>query len=62
MKGAIAKAEQLKEEYGNAFIPQQFDNPSNPEIHRGYNSKGNRRSDRQERLIYSLHQLEQAEL
>ena len=34
MKGAIAKAEQLKEEYGNAFIPQQFDNPSNPEIHR----------------------------
>ena len=34
MKGAIKKAEELKEEYGNAFIPQQFDNPSNPEIHR----------------------------
>ena len=26
MKGAIAKAEALKEEYGNAFIPQQFEN------------------------------------
>ena len=24
----------MKGEYGNAFIPQQFDNPSNPEIHR----------------------------
>ena len=33
MKGAIAKAEELKVEYGNAFIPQQFDNPSNPQIH-----------------------------
>ena len=26
MKGAIAKAEALKEEYGNAFIPKQFEN------------------------------------
>jgi len=34
MKGAIAKAEQLKEEYGNAFIPQQFENQANPDIHR----------------------------
>ncbi len=33
MKGAIAKAEELKVEYGNAFIPQQFENPSNPAIH-----------------------------
>ncbi len=33
MKGAIAKAEELKIEYGNAFIPQQFENPSNPAIH-----------------------------
>ena len=34
MKGAIAKAEQLKEEYGNAFIPQQFENEANPAIHK----------------------------
>lgn len=33
MKGAIAKAEALKEEYGNAFIPQQFENEANPQIH-----------------------------
>lgn len=34
MKGAIAKAEQLVEEYGNAVIPQQFENKANPEAHR----------------------------
>ena len=34
MRGAIAKADELKEKYGNAFIPQKFENPSNPEIHR----------------------------
>lgn len=34
MQGSIDKAEQLKEEYGNAFIPQQFENKANPEIHR----------------------------
>ena len=34
MKGAIAAAQKLKEEYGNAFIPQQFENEANPEIHR----------------------------
>lgn len=34
MKGAIAKAEELAKEYGNAFIPQQFENAANPEIHR----------------------------
>ena len=33
MKGAIAKAEELAEEKGNAFIPSQFTNPSNPKIH-----------------------------
>jgi len=34
MKGAIAKAEQLAKEIPRAWIPQQFDNPANPEIHR----------------------------
>lgn len=34
MKGAIERAEQLKEEYGNAFIPQQFQNNANPAIHK----------------------------
>jgi len=34
MKGAIARAEQLKAENPNAWIPQQFDNPANPEIHK----------------------------
>jgi cysteine synthase A len=34
MKGAIAKANALQEELGNVFIPQQFQNPANPEIHR----------------------------
>ena len=34
MKGAIAKAEQLVAEYGNAIIPQQFENKANPEAHR----------------------------
>jgi cysteine synthase A len=34
MKGAIARAEQLAKETPNAWIPQQFENPSNPEIHR----------------------------
>ncbi len=34
MKGAIAKAHALKEEYGNAVILQQFENEANPEIHR----------------------------
>ena len=34
MKGAIERAEQLKDEYGNAYIPQQFENEANPAIHR----------------------------
>ena len=33
MKGAIAKAEELAAELGNAFIPGQFVNPANPAIH-----------------------------
>ncbi|MHA1559906.1 MAG: cysteine synthase A [Alphaproteobacteria bacterium] len=34
MRGAMAKAEALRAEIGDAVIPQQFSNPANPEIHR----------------------------
>ena len=33
MKGAVDKAEELAKTYENSFIPSQFDNPSNPEMH-----------------------------
>ncbi len=34
MSGAITRAEQLVAENPNAFMPQQFNNPANPQIHR----------------------------
>lgn len=33
MKGAIARAKELQQEYPGSFIPQQFENPANPEAH-----------------------------
>ncbi|WP_428937192.1 cysteine synthase A [Fontivita pretiosa] len=34
MRGSIAKAEEILRQYPKSYMPQQFDNPANPEIHR----------------------------
>ena len=34
MAGAIRRAQELKAEIGDAYIPQQFENPANPDVHR----------------------------
>mgnify|MGYP000622156080 CR=1 FL=1 len=39
MKGAIAKAEELASENNNSWIPSQFDNPANVDVHRKYTAQ-----------------------
>ena len=39
MTGAVKKAEQLVAQKQNAFMPQQFNNPANPQIHRETTAK-----------------------
>ncbi len=39
MQGAIKKAEEIVRKNKNAFMPQQFKNPANPEIHRKTTAK-----------------------
>lgn len=34
MRGSINKAEEILKQHPKSFMPQQFDNPANPEIHR----------------------------
>ncbi|HRX10310.1 MAG TPA: cysteine synthase family protein, partial [Draconibacterium sp.] len=39
MKGSIAKAEELAAEIENSWIPLQFDNPANVEVHRNFTAQ-----------------------
>ena len=54
MRGAINKAEAILKEHKKSFMPQQFENPANPEIHRQTTAEeiwaGHRRRGRHPRL------------
>lgn len=39
MKGAIEKAQEIVSNNPNAWMPQQFDNPANPEVHRKFTAQ-----------------------
>jgi cysteine synthase A len=39
MKGAIARAEELASEIENSWIPLQFDNPANVDVHRNFTAQ-----------------------
>lgn len=39
MKGAMARAEELRDKIDNAWIPSQFDNPANPDAHIKYTAR-----------------------
>ncbi len=54
MKGAIAKAEELAATIPDAVIPQQFENPANPEIHRKTTARGNLERHRGQRRLPRL--------
>ncbi len=53
MPGAIKKAEEMAAADSRYFIPQQFENPANPEVHRAHHRRGNlARHRRQGRLSW----------
>jgi len=60
MGGAIRKAEELAREIPNSFIPQQFSNPANPEIHRRTTAEESGETPT-DRWIYLWRELEQEE-
>src|SRR5438445_74921 len=54
MAGAIAKADELLRTIPNSFMPQQFKNPANPEIHRRTTAEMARRLAREEGMLCGI--------